>query len=78
MPRSPYADDATGEGKKKKRKKDVETAVGLRQVTKRFGLVREEGVKLFDGAIGYSDHFAFTLSEGMIEVKRPAEPGESR
>ena len=37
VPPSPYADDATGEGKKKKRKKDVETAVGLRQVTKRFG-----------------------------------------
>jgi ABC-2 type transport system ATP-binding protein len=37
VPPSPYAGDATGEGKKKKRKKDVETAVGLRQVTKRFG-----------------------------------------
>jgi ABC-2 type transport system ATP-binding protein len=36
-PPSPYAGDTTGEGKKKKRRKDVETAVGLRKVTKRFG-----------------------------------------
>jgi ABC-type multidrug transport system ATPase subunit len=37
IPESPYAQDATGEGKKKKKKKDVETAVHLRKVTKRFG-----------------------------------------
>ncbi|HEX3344574.1 MAG TPA: ABC transporter ATP-binding protein [Polyangiaceae bacterium] len=36
MPPSPYADDKTGE-KKKKKKKDVETAVHLRKLTKRFG-----------------------------------------
>ena len=37
VPASPYADDATGLATKKKRSKDVETAVGLRKVTKRFG-----------------------------------------
>jgi ABC-type multidrug transport system ATPase subunit len=36
VPPSPYAGDATGE-KKKKKKKDVETAVHLRKLTKRFG-----------------------------------------
>jgi ABC-type multidrug transport system ATPase subunit len=36
IPASPYAGDATGEKKKKKRK-DVETAVHLRKLTKRFG-----------------------------------------
>jgi ABC-2 type transport system ATP-binding protein len=37
MPPSPYADDATGASKKKKRKKEVEAAVELRRLTKRFG-----------------------------------------
>jgi ABC-type multidrug transport system ATPase subunit len=36
IPASPYAGDTTGE-KKKKKKKDVETAVHLRKLTKRFG-----------------------------------------
>jgi ABC-2 type transport system ATP-binding protein len=37
VPPSPYAADATGQAKKKKRRTEVETAVGLRKVTKRFG-----------------------------------------
>jgi hypothetical protein len=39
----------------------------------------DESLKLFDGAVRNGDHECFTLSEGMIEVKRrpvpPPNPG---
>ena len=34
------------------------------------GRLGQKGLKLFDGAIRNGDHLLFTLSEGMIEVKR--------
>jgi ABC-2 type transport system ATP-binding protein len=37
IPEAPYAVTAPAEGKKKKKKKDAETAVHLRKLTKRFG-----------------------------------------
>jgi hypothetical protein len=35
-----------------------------------IGFVRKDGLKLFDCAVRNGDHECFTLSEGMIEVKR--------
>ncbi len=49
---------------------DKNAQASSRTFTCGIGFVRKDGLKLFDCAVRNGDHECFTLSEGMIEVKR--------